>query len=264
MTKTTRELAFLRDLYIADEWTRRFADLIDKHFPIADEENLLYINAGTGTHCFAIRERVDDKTQIFATCEDDDLLKIAHDKAAALKSDVDFSRITFYDDAFDAVIGDASFVSPGSLGDFLDDAARVARSGANIGVLTVTAGSFGEVFSLLWEVLVNEDLGEHGAAVEAMVTELPTVSDLEDLAGRAGLVNVKTHTANEVFEYDNGQALIESPLFADFLVPGWLKTMSEEEVETVKRSLAELVDAEDGTLSFRFSVKASLVTGEKA
>jgi len=40
--------------------------------------------------------------------------------------------------------------------------------------------------------------------------------------------------------------------------------MSEEEVETVKRSLAELVDAEDGTLSFRFSVKASLVTGEKA
>jgi hypothetical protein len=28
--------------------------------------------------------------------------------------------------------------------------------------------------------------------------------------------------------------------------------------------LAELIDAEDGNLSFRFSVKATLVTGEKA
>jgi ubiquinone/menaquinone biosynthesis C-methylase UbiE len=264
MTKTTRELAFLRDLYITDDWTRRFADLIDKHFPLKDEENLLYMNAGTGTHCFALRDRVGEKTQIFATCENEELLKIAGDKAVALRSDVDFSQNIFDDDAFDAVIGDASFVRPGELEEFVDDAARMARSGAGVGILTVTAGSFGEIFSLLWEVLFNEDLGEHGHAAETMITELPTVSDLEALAARAGLFNVQTHTANEVFDYDDGAALINSPLFADFLVPEWLTTLSEEEVDTVKERLSELVDAEDGTMSFRFSVKATLVTGEKA
>ena len=32
MAKTPKELAFLRDLYISGDWTRRFTDLIDKNF----------------------------------------------------------------------------------------------------------------------------------------------------------------------------------------------------------------------------------------
>src|SRR5205085_10463744 len=106
--KTQKELAFIRDLYIGADWTRRFTDLIEKHFDFTDDENLLYINAGTGEHAFALRERLDDKVDIFATCEDEDLLKIARDKAAVIRSDVDFSMIRFDDDSFDAVIADAS------------------------------------------------------------------------------------------------------------------------------------------------------------
>ena len=49
MAKTQKELAFLRDLYIGEEWTRRFTELIDKHFNVGDSENLLYLNAGTET-----------------------------------------------------------------------------------------------------------------------------------------------------------------------------------------------------------------------
>ena len=49
MAKTQKELAFLRDLYIQDEWTRRFTDLVDKHMDLRDSENMLYINAGTAT-----------------------------------------------------------------------------------------------------------------------------------------------------------------------------------------------------------------------
>jgi hypothetical protein len=47
------------------------------------------------------------------------------------------------------------------------------------------------------------------------------------------------------------------------LLPGWLKTLSDEENERVSARLSELIDAEDGDLTFRFSVKATLVTGEK-
>lgn len=254
----------MRDLYVDDDWTKRFTDLADKHIGFRDEENVLYVNAGTGNHTFALRDKIGSDTAIFATCEDEDILAIARDKATAVKADVDFSMTRFEDDAFDVVLADASFVRPGDLEAFVEDVVRVTRPGGKTAIMLVASGSFGEVFSLLWEVLFNEDLGEHGAAAEKMITELPTISDVERIAGRAGLEDVQTNTSNEVFEYDDGAAFIASPLVSDFLLPVWLKTLSEDERDRVSDRLGQLIDDEDGTLSFRFSVKATLLTGEKA
>ncbi len=263
MAKTQKELAFLRDLYIQDEWTKRFTDLVDKHMDLRDSENMLYINAGTGAHAMAIHERFGEKTDVFAACDNEDILTIARDKAAAVSSGVDFSTIRFEDDAFDAVLADGSFVVPAEIEHFIENAVRVARTGGDVAVFLPTASSYGEVFSLLWEVLFNEDLAEHGAAVEKLIADLPTTSDIETMGKRAGLVNVNTQTASEVFEYENGAEFIASPLVEDFLMPVWLETLDEEEKERAVKQLAQLIDAEDGTLSFRFSVKATLLTGEK-
>jgi ubiquinone/menaquinone biosynthesis C-methylase UbiE len=263
MAKTQKELAFLRGLYVNKEWTNRFTDLIDKHVNFDGEENLLYINAGTGDHAFALREKLSDETAMFATTEDEDILTIAREKAAAVRADVDFSMIRFEDESFDTVLADASFVGKAELTEFLEDAARVAKHGGTVGVIFVTAGSFGEIFSLLWEVLFNEELGEHGANAERLIAEQPTITQVEQMAADAGLVNVNTHTAVEVFEYDDGAAFISSPLVSDFLIPEWLETLSEDEKEQVTNKLAQLIDAEDADLTFRFSVKATLLTGEK-
>jgi ubiquinone/menaquinone biosynthesis C-methylase UbiE len=263
MGKTQKELAFLRDLYVDEQWTKRFTDLVDKHVKFSDEENFLYINASTGGHVIELREKINDDTAIFATCEDEHILAIARDKAAAIRSDVDFSMIRFEDNAFDAVLADATFVRPHNLRSFVENSVRVAKPGAKVTGFLVTAGSFGEIFSLLWEVLFNEDLGDHGAAAEQMISELPTVSQVEEIAREAGLENVVTHTANEVFEYENGAEFVNSALVGDFLLPVWLKTLNEKEKEQATNSLAQLVDAEDGSLTFRFSIKATLVSGEK-
>lgn len=263
MAKTEKELAFLRDLYINDEWTRRFTDLVDKHLKFSKEEKFLYINAGTGSHVFALRERLDKKTAVFATCENEHILSIARDKALAVKSNVDFSETRFEDGSFDTVLIDASFARPAELDKLMAESVRVAKRGGTIAVFLPTAGSFGEVFSLMWEVLFNEDLGEHGAAVEEMIKELPTLSRAEEIAESAGLVNLKTETSKEIFEYDNGEAFVATPLVADFLLPVWLESLNEKEKERAMEKLAQLIDSEDGTLSFRFSVKATLLTGEK-
>lgn len=263
MAKTDKELAFLIDLSIANEWTQRFADLVDKHIDLSDSDNLLYINAGTGSHAMALGEKFGDKTDIFATCGNDANLKIALDKAAALSSNVDFSCIRFDDDAFDTVLADGTFLRPTEVEHFIEDAVRVARTSGEVAVFLPTSGSFGEVASLLWEVLFTEDLGEHGAAAEHLISDQPTITQLEKMAERAGLVNVRIETATELFEYENGAEFVASPLVADFLIPNWLETLDEEEKERVSEKLAQLIDAEDGTMSFRFSVKATLLTGEK-
>ena len=265
MAKTEKELAFLRDLYISDEWTHRFTDVVDKHLTFSKkDESFLYVNAGTGTHCFALREKMDKHAAVFAVCENEEILHIARDKAIAIKSDVDFSMMRFEDDSFDTVLVDASFVRPVDLTDVVSQAARVAKTGGKITVFLPAAGSFGEVFSVLWEVLFNEDLGEHGAAVEDMIRDLPTLSRTEEIAAEQGLVNVETHSAKEVFEYGNGAEFVLSPLVADFLLPVWLESLDENEKERVTEKLAQLIDSEDGTMSFRFSVKVTVLIGEKA
>jgi len=263
MAKTEKELAFLRDLYINEAWTQRFTDLVDKHLKFSKEENLLYINAGTGSHAFALGERLNKTTAVFATSENKELLRIAQDKAVAVKSDVDFSDIQFEDNSFDAVLTDASFSRPADVAGLIDEAVRVARSGGKVAVIFPAAGSFGEIFSLLWEVLFNEDLGQHGAAAEEMVVALPSVSRTEEIAESAGLTNIQTHTSKEIFEFENGAEFIGSPLVSDFLLPDWLESLDEKEKERVNEKLAQLIDAEDGTLTFRFTVKVTLLIGEK-
>ena len=264
MAKTQKELAFLRDLYIEDAWTHRFTELVDKHLKLDESENLLYINAGTGNHSFALHEKYGEKTDIFAACDNEDLLTIARDKAAAVRSNVDFSTIRFEDDAFDTVLADATFVRPADLENFIDDAVRVAKHGADVAFFLPSAGSYGEVFSVIWEVLFTEDLADDNAAVERLVAAIPTISRLEEIADRINLVNVKIESAIEVFEYENGAEFVASPLVEDFLMPIWLETLSETELARITQKLAELIDSEEGDLTFRFSVKATLVTGEKA
>lgn len=253
----------MRDLYINDEWTKRFTDLVDKHIDLSDSDNLLYINAGTGHHAMAICERFGSKTEVFATCESVEALAIANDKAAAVKSPVDFSMIRFEDDAFDAVLADASFVRPDEIEQFVENAVRVARTGGDVAVFLPSAGSFGEVFSLLWETIFNQEISGHEETVQQLIESIPTTSRLEKIAEQAGLVNINTEVATELFEYDNGKDFVESPLVADFLLPRWLESLEDEEITQISDGLVRLIDAEDGTMSFRFSVKVTLLSGEK-
>ena len=218
----------MRDLYINDEWTRRFTELADKHIDLDKAKNLLYLNSGTGDHAFAVHEKVGKKTTVFCLSDDEHLLTISRDKAAAVKADVDFSMIRFEDGAFDVVLGDATFVKPSEVEAFVGEAVRVARADAKVAFFLPSAGSFGEIFSLLWEMLYSEELGRSGAEIEAMIAAIPTVSRLEEAAAAAGLVNVEANTATEVFEFENGAEFINSPLVADFLLPEWLETLSEK------------------------------------
>jgi hypothetical protein len=263
MAKTQRELAFLRDLYVHDAWTSRFTELVDKHIDLQDSENLLYINPGTGTHALVLDEKWGEKVDIFASVENDDQLNIARDKAAAVSSKVDFSTIRFEDDAFDAVLADATFIKPVEVEEFVLNAVRVARTGGDVAVFFPGTGSFGEIFSLLWEVLFNEDLGEHGQAAEALITDLPTLTDVEAIAKRAGLVNVHVEIATEIFEFDDAKEFVASPLIEDLLLPNWLSMLDEDEQVRVTDALVALIDAEDRDMSFKFAVKMNLLTGEK-
>ena len=77
------------------------------------------------------------------------------------------------------------------------------------------------------------------------------------------MVNVNTESALEAFEFEDGAEFVASPLVSDFLMPAWLSAMEENERERVVARLAQNIEYEEGKLTFRFTIKATLLTGEK-
>ncbi len=259
MSKTQKELAFLRDLYIETDWTERFTEILDANFKFSGEKSILYVNAGTGNHALAISEKLEQDSNLNAFNDDEELNIIAQAKSDAIKSDVFFAGV-YPDENFDVVLADASFVELSKLNSFI--AEIIDLSEKQVAFFLPTAGSFGEVFSVLWETLFDLDLLEKGTEVERLINEIPTVSHIEKMAKNLGLKKVETITKTEFFEYENGTEFVSSTLINDFLLPVWLDFLDDAEQKQVAERLAQLID-DDGSLTFRFSIKATLLTGEK-
>lgn len=258
MSKTQKELAFLQDLNVETNWTARFTENFDKKFEFTNEESVLYVNSGTGNHTLALYEKLGEDVELRGVSENEELNIIADAKAKAVKSKAVFST-DFPDEKFDTVIANASFVRPDELEEFLEKI--IDLSDDKVAFFLPTAGSFGEVFSVLWEVLLDENLLEKGGEVERLIDELPKVSDVEEMAESFGLSDLKTNTELEYFEYEDGKEFIESNLIEDFLLPVWLDFLNEEETEKVKIKLKEKIDESRDNISFRFCAKATLISG---
>src|SRR6195256_3513043 len=220
-TKSQKELAFLYDLYIGTDWAERFAALVDEQVELPKEGRAIYVAAGTGGHALALKER-DKDLSLLCVDENPECLEIAQAKAVALHQEAEFQRedpqaLSFAGDQFDLVLGDASLTPPTKLKTVLAEMVRVAKPGATVAAWFPTAASFGEVLSIYWEALTRAGLGDHSAAVENLINELPTVAYVESWADQMRLASVTVTTAVEEFHYDSGDQFLASPMISDFL-----------------------------------------------
>ncbi len=266
-----KELAYLYDLYIAPDWGERFAELIDAHVPLPKEGRALYVAAGTGGHALALKERAGADVTLIGVDENEERLALARAKAAAAKlSDETQFRLTqlealdFEDDQFDLVLGDASLVTPERLPEMMAELVRVAAPGATVALNLPTASSFGEFFSVYWEALGNAGLMDEASLVEHLITELPTISDLEQMAAREGLDEVQTWTNIEEFDYASGAEFLNAPLVNNFLLRNWLEPLTDEvEHASVLAEITRIIDDERHEGEFTLSIKATLLVGRK-
>ena len=141
---------------------------------------------------------------------------------------------------------------------------RVAAPGATIALTLPTSSSFGEFFSIYWEALHNNGLIDHESDVEQLITELPTVSDVEQLAEDEGLRDVESWTRIEEFDFDSGEQFLSSPLVAEFLMHEWLALVPDDKRAELVDEISRLINEERHEAEFALSVKATLVVGRKA
>jgi len=269
--KTEKELAFIHDLYVSPDWGERFAGLLDQHVKLPERGRALYLASGTGGHALALRARAGKEVTLVCVDESEERLELARAKAAAVKdANTEFfhgqlEATGYEDEQFDLVVGDASLVAPERLPEMLAEMVRLAVPGATVSLSVATASSFGEFFSVYWEALAATGHDEQAAGVESLINELPTASDLEDLARREALEEVESHTSIEEFDYPSGEEFLNAPLVKNFLLGRWLESLPTEEARAeVLGEVARIIDDERHESDFTLSVKATIVVGRKA
>jgi ubiquinone/menaquinone biosynthesis C-methylase UbiE len=266
--KTDKELAFLQDLFIAPDWGERFAELIDEHVPLPNEGRALYAAAGTGSHAMALQERGGNKLSLLCVDENSECIELAQAKASATNEQTEFriaklDNLDLPDNRFDLVVGNASLVSRSRVRKMFSEMVRVAAPGATIALALPTSSSFGEFFSIYWEALHNIGLLDHEVDVEQLITELPTVTDVEKMADEEGLKDIASWTRIEEFDYDSGEQFLSSPLVAEFLMQQWLALVPETDRADLFREITRLINEERHEAEFALSVKATLIVGQK-
>jgi ubiquinone/menaquinone biosynthesis C-methylase UbiE len=267
--KTDKEIAFIQDLFVAPDWGERFAELIDEHVKLPNKGEALYVAAGTGGHAMALHQRAGDKLELLCVDENPECLELAKAKATATNEKISFDiarpdRLALSDNRFDLVVGNASLVSQPRIRKMFSEIVRVAAPGATIAVTLPTASSFGEFFSIYWEALHNTGLIDHESDVEQLITELPTVSDVEQFAEDEGLRDVESWTRIEEFDFESGEQFLSSPLVSEFLMQDWLAVVPEDKRAELFSEISRLINEERHEAEFALSVKATLVVGQKA
>lgn len=268
-TKSAKELAYLHDLYVATDWSDRFAKLIDETIALPDEGQFLYVECGTGSHALALREKIDEEVDFFATESDEERLRIAQSKAQVVNGSIRFQnshphKINFPNATFGTVVCDASFINVERLLGVWEEIHRILEREGNVALVLPTAGSFGQFFSVFWEALHNLDMDALGGEVERLITELPHIFDVEDVAKNAGFEKIETNTTNEIFEFETGGDFLRSPLIEDFLFPLWTEFVPDDKQVKLLRAIERVINEARNELSFRLSVKMTLVTARKA
>lgn len=266
--KSDKELAFLHDLFVATDWGERFAQLVDEHVPLPDKGRALYLASGTGGHAIALQERAE-ALEFLCVEESEEYLELARAKAAAVKDAAAFQldkvdQLSLPDDQFDLVVGDGSLLAPNRVTKTLREMVRVAKPGATVALSLPTASSFGEFFSIYWEVLHGCGLVNHEADVESLITQLPTVFDMEEIAQQEGLENVQSWSRIEEFDFESGEKFLDSPLVSEFLLKRWLESIPTESTECIRKEIVRVVNEDRHEAEFMLTVKATLIVGRKA
>ncbi len=265
-TKSDKELAFLRDLYVATDWGERFSALLDENIELPKKGRVLYIEAGTGGHAMALLEDAEEDVRMVCVDESEECIELARAKAVAMNIEPEFLRgspdsLELRDQQFDMVIADGSMVAPSRVAKMISEAARVTMPGGNVAMVFATSSSFGEFFSIYWEALQSSGFENQAKMVENLVAELPTIASSEDVAETAGLANVQTLTVAEEFTYESGEDFTNSPLITDFFMRSWTQSLGDVDQTRLFEEIARLIDEERQDADFILSVKATIVVG---
>jgi ubiquinone/menaquinone biosynthesis C-methylase UbiE len=292
--EAAKEAAYLYDLIIVPGWREAFDTIVDDEVKLPEKGKFLDAGCGTGSYAIDLAIRSGHKVEATGVDPSPERLALARGKAEIKKlNNVAFQEgslrsLSLPDNEFDLVIGDASMAPSSEIGSDLAELTRVAKEGATIALKLTTRGSFDELFSIYWEALYNLNIIQYTPQLEDLITERLTVTEIEGLATKAGLKQVRSVTRKERFDYTDADDFFEAPLIKTFFLDPWLAMLPDDDtrrrvqeqmaliIERDRRhqenelpandmtdELKAIIDYEQQQSGFDVSIKATVILGQK-
>jgi len=266
--RSNKELAYRYDLYVVPYWRDSFDQMVMKHVEIPRRGSILHVNCATGGLAIELATSLGSRGDVVATDAQAERLALALAKAAVKKlSNIFFleknpTDLGLEDDAFDLVVGDAVLMRSEDIEGMLAEMVRLTEIDATVALFMLTHGSFGEVFSWLWEALHHCQLDGYTPQVEALINEHQTTTQAQEMLRRQGLSHVHSFTERREMDFASAQELLESPLIEDYFLDHWLDFLPDVVArQQVRGKMAEIIDRERKEEYVEISVKASLLVG---
>jgi ubiquinone/menaquinone biosynthesis C-methylase UbiE len=261
--RTEKELAYRYDLYVVPTWREPLDQMVEKHVPLPKQGSILEVNCGTGGLALDVAGKIGMRGEVIAADPSAEMLEIARAKATVKKLqnliflEKNPADLGLDDEYFCLAIGDATLVRPAAFEPMLAEMVRVCETGATVALKLLAHGSFDEFYSVMWEAAHDCGLGDYSTQIEALTQNLPTVTDVQTMLTRAGLMHPHCFVEREEYIY-------ESPLIEDYFLDGWFSCFPDDAtVDQVRRAVVEIIDRERRGSYFDFSVKATLAIGRK-
>ena len=256
MSESAKRNAFVHGLAVEPEWTSRFTSFVDEKIDFGSPKTVTYLNAGTGSHAIHLSAELGSNVDVFPVCATPEMQEQAQLKANTEKASIDFSTSTPMGKS-EIVVTDVSLFSPENVFEEISEAKKEGIE--RLIAFFPVSGSYGEVFSVLWEVVTKN--GFSGAEVEKLITALPLVSDVEEAVRKLGFSEMNMHTKSDFVEFEDGDAFKDSLLISETLFPKWSKFVEQKDKERILNELAQKIDEESDGLTFRMTIKILVLEG---
>jgi ubiquinone/menaquinone biosynthesis C-methylase UbiE len=268
--KSDKEIAYRYDLYVVPHWRESLDQMVLQHVEMPRTGSILDVNAGTGGLAIELATSIGNRGEVIATDAQAERLSLARAKAGVKKLnnvfflEKDPTQLEMEDYKFNLVVGDATLMRSEHIEEMLAEMVRVAEYEAVVALMMLTHGSFGEVFSLLWEALYLCQLSHYAPEIEALINEHQTTIQAHQMMQRQGLGHVHRFTERKELNFDSAQEFFESPLIEDYFLDHWLSFLPDAATrQHVTDKIMELIDRESHESYFEVSVKASLWVGKR-
>jgi ubiquinone/menaquinone biosynthesis C-methylase UbiE len=274
MTKRTfkeDKLAKLYDAEILPIWGRRFGRMLLRDLTLPPKAMVLDVGCGTGYPSLEILRRMDDQGRIIAIDSSSPLLDEARTKAGKLsgrriffRSETALPKLPFADEVYDLVVSNAGLAEFDDPELAIRDFHRVAKEGGRVAVSLPLAGTFGEFFDILREVLIKQDRPDAIDRLDAHLVRYAPLEQAEAWFEDAGLSEVRSE--HEVFTllFKSSREFFFAPIIEYGPLAGWKLIAGKGQVmQDVFWHCKQAIDAYFAGSSFAVTVVAGCVTGRK-
>ncbi|MEO6950582.1 MAG: methyltransferase domain-containing protein [Polyangia bacterium] len=265
------KLAKIYDAEVVPIWSRRFGRMLLRDLVVPNKAMVLDTNCGSGYPSLDLLKRMDEAGRIIAIDTSSPLLDEARTKAGKLsgkriffRSEASLPKLPFAEQVYDLVISNAGLQQIDDPEPAIRECARVTKVGGEVVATYPLAGTFGEFYDILREVLIKGDYKDAIDRLDAYLTRYPPLEQAAAWFEDAGLSDVRVEYESFELLFKSSREFFFAPIIEYGPLSNWKAIAGKgQQMQDVFWQTKASIDAYFSGRAFSVTVHAGCVRGRK-